>query len=189
MDMEQLKQDVAEGKVSLNRLVDLIVSQQKLIEKLQKQIAELQEKLDGKNPTERLDESYSEKSEEKRQGKRRKPRKSSRKGRISTAEKIVKAERTQKVYPVGIAPAQCKLSHTRVVWRFEKGRSVLIAYEVYRCGNCYGQPPGVLGRSEYGIEITISLPCAVHTVSTKIPGKKKSKAITAAWSMKSCVSC
>jgi uncharacterized coiled-coil protein SlyX len=170
MDMEQLKQDVAEGKVSLNRLVDLIVSQQKLIEKLQKQNAELQEKLDGKNPTERLDEPYSEKSEEKRQGKgkRRKPRKSSRKGRISTAEKIAKAERTQKVYPVGIAPAQCKLSHTRVVWRFEKGRSVLIAYEVYRCGNCYGQPPGVLGRSEYGIEITISLAYQIYCLGLSL---------------------
>ena len=143
MDVEQLKQDVAEGNVSLDRLVDLIVSQQKLIEKLQKQNAELQEKLDGKNPTERLDEPYSEKSEEKRQGKgkRRKPRKSSRKGRISTAEKIAKAERTQKVYPVGIAPAQCKLSHTRVVWRFEKGRSVLIAYECIAAGTATANHP------------------------------------------------
>ena len=67
MDVEQLKQDVAEGKVSLDRLVDLIVSQQKLIEKLQEQITELQEKLASKNPTERLDEQYSEKAEEKRQ--------------------------------------------------------------------------------------------------------------------------
>ncbi len=48
MDVEQLKQDVAEGNVSLDRLVDLIASQQKLIEKLQKQVAGLQEKIDGK---------------------------------------------------------------------------------------------------------------------------------------------
>jgi uncharacterized coiled-coil protein SlyX len=60
MDVEQLKQDVADGNVSLDRLVDLIASQQKLIEKLQNQAADLQEKLDGKNPTERLDEQYSQ---------------------------------------------------------------------------------------------------------------------------------
>jgi len=170
MDVEQLKQDVAEGNVSLDRLVDLIASQQKLIEKLQKQNAELQEKIDGKNPTERLDEQYSEKAEEKRQakGKKRKRPKPRRKGRISTAEKITKAERTEKVYPEGIDPEQCKLSHTRVVWRFENGRSVLIAYEVYRCGNSFGQPPGVLGRSEYGIEILISLAYQVYCLGLSL---------------------
>jgi transposase len=164
MDVEQLKQDVAEGNVSLDRLVDLIASQQKLIENLQEQVAELQEKIDGKNPTERLEEQYSEKAEEKRQakGKKRKRPKPRRKGRITTAEKIAQAERTEKVFPEGIDPEQCKLSHTRVAWRFDNGRSVLIAYEVYRYGNSFGQPPGVLGRSEYGIEILVSLAYQVY---------------------------
>jgi len=170
MDVEQLKQDVAEGNVSIDRLVDLIASQQKLIEKLQKQNAELQEKIDGKNPTERLDEQYSEKAEEKRQakGRKRKRPKPQRKGRISTAEKIAQAERTEKVYPAGIDPEQCKLSHTRVAWRFENGRSVLIAYEVYRCGNSFGQPLGVLGRGEYGIEILISLAYQVYCLGLSL---------------------
>jgi transposase len=159
MDVKQLKQDVAEDKVSLERLVDLIVSQQQLIKELQQKNDELQAKLDGKNPTERLDESYSEKAEEKRQakGKKPKPPKPRRKGRISTAEKIAKASRTEKVYPEGVDPEQCKFSHIRVAWRFENGQAVLIAYEVHRRGNNFGQPNGVLGRSEYGIEILISL--------------------------------
>jgi transposase len=170
MDVEQFKQDVTEGNVSLDRLADLIVSQQKLIDKLRKQNIELQEKIDSKNPTERLDEQYSEKAEEKRQtkGKKRKRPKPRRKGRISTAEKIAKAERTEKVFPAGIDPEQCKFSHTRVVWRFENGRSLLIAYEVYRCGNSFGQPPGVLGRSEYGIEILISLAYQVYCLGLSL---------------------
>ncbi len=170
MDVEQFKQDVTEGNVSLDRLVDLIVSQQKLIDKLRKQNIELQEKIDSKNPTERLDEQYSEKAEEKRQtkGKKRKRPKPRRKGRISTAEKIAKAERTEKVFPAGIDPEQCKFSHTRVVWRFENGRSLLIAYEVYRCGNSFGQPPGVLGRSEYGIEILVSLAYQVYCLGLSL---------------------
>jgi hypothetical protein len=164
VDVEQLKKDVADGNVSLDRLVDLIASQQKLIEKLQNQAADLQEKLDGKNPTERLDEQYSQRAEEKRQakGKKRKRPNPRRKGRITTAEKIAKAERTEPVYPKGFDPEQCKLSHTRVVWRFENGRAALIAYEVYRCGNSFGKPPGVLGRSEYGIEILVSLAYQVY---------------------------
>ena len=170
MDVDQLRQDVAEGRVSLDRLVDLIASQQKLIEKLQKQNAELQEKFDSKNPTQRLDEQYSEKAEEKRQakGQKRKRPKPLRRGRISTAEKIAQAERTEQVYPEGIDPEQCKLSHTRVVWRFENGRSVLIAYEVYRRGNSFGQLPGVLGRSEYGIEILISLAYQVYCLGLSL---------------------
>lgn len=163
MDVEQLRQDVADGNVSLDRLVDLIASQQRLIEKLQNQ-------LDGKNPTERLDEQYSEKAEEKRQaqGKKRKRPKPLRRGRVSTAEKIAKAERTEQVYPDGVDPEQCKLSHTRVAWRFENGRSVLIAYEVYRCGNRFGQLPCVLGRSEYGIEVLISLAYQVYCLGLSL---------------------
>ena len=170
MDMEQLKQDVAEGTVSLDRLLDLIASQQKLIEKLQKQCDELQEKLDSKNPTERLGEQYSEKAEERRRAKSKKRKRPTprRRGRISTAEKIAKAERTELVYPDDCDPQDCKLSHTRVAWRLEDGRAVLVAYEIYRQGNCYGQPPGVPGRGEFGMEILIALAYQVYTLGLSL---------------------
>jgi len=57
-----------------------------------------------------------------------------RRGRVSTADKIKLAGRTEKVYPEGVAADQCKLSHTRVVWRLEEGPAVLVAYEIYRVG-------------------------------------------------------
>jgi len=42
----------------------------------------------------------------------------------------------------------CKLSHTRPVWRLENGQAVLVAYEIYRGpGNQYGTIPAVLGRT------------------------------------------
>jgi hypothetical protein len=75
MDVEQLRQDVADGAVGLDRMVELIASQQKLIASQQKQIQQLQaeaetlQKLLGKNPTERLDEAYSERAEAERQAK------------------------------------------------------------------------------------------------------------------------
>jgi len=178
MDVEQLRQDVAEGTVDVDRLVDLIASQQKLIQQLQAQIEKLQAQIEKlkeqieKNPTERLDEPYSEKAEEKRQadaqGKPKKRKKPKRKGRLTTAEKIAKAARTEKVYPDGCDPLVCKLSHTRVAWRLEDGRAVLVAYEIYRRGNDFGQPAGIPGKGEFGMEILIALAYQVYTLGLSL---------------------
>ena len=171
MDVDQLRQDVAEGTVELDRLVELIASQQKIIQQQQEQIEELKEQI-KKNPTERLDEAYSEKAEEKRQadasGKPKKRKTPKRRGRLSTSKKIARAARTQKVYPDDCDPQDCKLSHTRVAWRLEDGRAVLIAYEIYRRGNSYGQPPGVPGRGEFGMEILIALSYQVYTLGLSL---------------------
>ena len=178
MDVDQLRQDVAEGTVQLDRLVELIASQQKLIQQLQEEIEKLNEDNEKlkeqckKNPTERLEESYSEKAEEKRQAKAKgtpKKRKiPKRSGRLSTAEKIARAARTEKVYPDDCDLQDCKFSHTRVAWRLEDGRAVLIAYEIYRRGNSYGQPSGVPGRGEFGMEILIALAYQVYTLGLSL---------------------
>ena len=52
--------------------------------------------------------------------------------RVTTAEKLKLAERIEKVFPRDVAARDCKLSHTRPVWRLENGRAVLVAYEVSR---------------------------------------------------------
>ena len=44
MDVDQLRQDVAEGRIDLDRLIDLVVSQQKLIGRLQ----DLEEEIIGR---------------------------------------------------------------------------------------------------------------------------------------------
>lgn len=60
---------------------------------------------------------------------------------------------------------ECRLSHTRPVWRLENGRAVRVAYEVYRGPkNQYGQIPGVLGRGEFGIEVIIAIAYQVYLV-------------------------
>jgi len=171
MDVDQLRQDVAAGTVELDRLVDLIASQQKLIEHQQEEIEKLKEQI-KKNPTARLEEAYSEKAEEQRQaeatGKPKGRNVPKRRGRLSTAEKIARAARTEKVYPDDCDPQNCKLSHTRVAWRLEDGRAVLIAYEIHRRGNSYGQPPGVPGRGEFGMEILIALAYQVYTLGLSL---------------------
>ena len=178
MDVDQLRQDVAQGTVELDRLVDLVASQQKLIRQQQVQIEQLKAEIEelkkqvGKNPTKRLDEAYSEKAEADRkakaEGKPKQRNKPKRQGRITTAEKIARAAWTEQVYPEDCDPQNCKLSHTRVAWRLEDGRAVLVAYEIYRCGNNFGQPPGVPGRGEFGMEILIALAYQVYVLGLSL---------------------
>ena len=60
---------------------------------------------------------------------------------------------------------ECHLSHTRPVWRLESGRAVLVAYHIYRGPNDrYGKIPGVLGRSEFSLEIMLAIAHLVYVV-------------------------
>ncbi|MBM3272332.1 hypothetical protein FJY94_03620 [Candidatus Kaiserbacteria bacterium] len=58
--------------------------------------------------------------------KRKRPGRGVRCGRLRTADKIALAQRTEQVFPDGIAREQCVLSHTRPVWRLENGQAVLV---------------------------------------------------------------
>ena len=109
MDVEQLKDDVREGRIDADRLVDLVVSSQRqlqetsqLLDRANQRIAELEQKLGGQ-ATVKLDKSFSVREEEKRQAKRgkkqRRPKRPKRRGRVTTQDKIARAARTEKVYP------------------------------------------------------------------------------------------
>jgi transposase len=166
--IDKLKQDAREGRIGAEVLIDLIADLCRKLEAANKRIEEL-EKERGGRPTAKLDEPFSTRAEEQRQearGKKKRQRKpKGRRGRVSTDDKIAQAERTESVFPEGVPPDACYLSHVRPVWRLENGRAVLIAYQVYRGpGNRYGQIPGVLGRSEYGLEIVTEIAYLVYIV-------------------------
>ena len=176
---KQLQRDFQEGRVDLPRLFFLLsdslrqlqeaqtqlqVSQAQLQETQQQlktaenRIEELEEKLGG-SPTPRIEQPYSLRAEEKRQqakdGKKKNKSKGGRRRHDDNAHLVA---RTEPVYPEGVPPEDCKLSHVRQVWRWENGRSVLVAYEVYRGPkNQYGKIPGVVGRCGFGWEIIIAV--------------------------------
>jgi transposase len=163
---EQLKDELRQGRIDADRLVDLIVSVQRELQAAKQRIAEL-EKLLGSPTTAKVDEPYSLRAEEKRQEargkKKRKPKRHGRRGRFNTVDKIALAERTEEVFPNGPPKSECQWSHTRPVWRLENGRAVLIAYRIYRGpNNQYGKIPGVLGRSEFGMEIVVTLAYLIY---------------------------
>lgn len=169
MDVEQFREDVRRGRIAPERLVDLIVKLRSELRRAQERIAELEKKL-GSSPTEKVEQPFSLQAEEKRQRargkvKQSKKHKPTRRGRMTTADKVALATRTRKVFPQGVPRASCVLSHTRPVWRLEKGRAVLVAYEVYRGPKSrYGVIPGVLGRSEFGLEIVVAIAFQVYAI-------------------------
>jgi len=168
---DQLKQDVRQGRIDVDRLIDIIISLQRQLEAAQQRIAELEKKQNGSggSAAAKVEEAYSLRAEEKRQQQRQpdkaKLSRRGRRGRLSSADKIKLAERTEKVFPAGVAAQDCQLSHLRPVWRLEDGRAVLIAYAIYRGPkNQYGQIAGVLGRSEFGLEIVVEIAYFVYVI-------------------------
>lgn len=186
--IETLRQEVQEGRISADRLVDLLGCQQRLLQTTQQQlqttqqqlqsandrIEVLEKKLGGQSPTAKLHEPFSVRSEEQRQEARGKKQKDKRKrkgrrGRIKTQDKIAQAKRSERVFPEGVAPEKCRLSHVRTVWRLENRQAVLIAYEIYRSPNKqYGKIPGVLGRGEFGLEIITEIASLVYSVGLSL---------------------
>jgi transposase len=164
--IEALKQDLKAGRISAERLVDLVADLCRKLEAANRRIEDLEKQCGG--PA-KVDEPFSTRAEEQRQearGKKRRRRKpKGRRGRVSTDDKVAQAERTEAVFPEGVPPDACRPSHVRPVWRLENGRAVLVAYQIYRGpGNRYGQIPGVLGRSEYGLEIVTEIAYLVYIV-------------------------
>jgi hypothetical protein len=111
----------------------LVVTLQRELQAAQQELDEARRRIAalarqrGGAPTAQVSQPFSLRAEEQRQearGKRRrKRRRRSRGGRISTAEEIAQAVRTEKVFPTGVPRADCWLSHTRPVWRLEHGQA------------------------------------------------------------------
>lgn len=180
--MEQFRQDARLGRVDVDRLIEVNETLQRQLDaalrelKAAKQcIEELKQKIGGPNPpaagSAKIAEPYSMQAEEKRQQERannnppKLSRKARRRGRLTTDDKIKLAQRTEAVFPEGVPEADCWLSHTRVVWRLEDGRAILVAYQIYRGPkNQYGSIPGVLGRGEFGLEVVVQVAYMVYIV-------------------------
>jgi transposase len=172
--IDQLKEDVRQGHVDVDRLIDVIVTLQRQLESTRQQLqaARLRiEELEKKNggPTAKTVEAFSVRAEEKRQEKRGRNKlklsKKGRRGRLSSSDKLRLAEHTEKCLPDGVPEEACRFSHARPVWQLQDGRAVLIRYDIYRGpGNRYGKIPGVLGRSEFSLEIMVQIAYFVYVI-------------------------
>ena len=118
---EQLKQDVRDGRIDIAHLIDVIVTLQRQLEAAKQRIEELEKNAGGPTPpaVAKVDAPFSMRAEEKRQKKRgqnkHKLSKKGRRGRLTSADKLKLAERTEPCFPQGLSRNDCQLSHTRPV--------------------------------------------------------------------------
>lgn len=162
-----------------SQLLDLVRELQAEVAKLRAENESLREEnqqlrdrideLEKKNPTPRVDEAYSVSAEEKRRERnsRKKKRKqqSKRRGRRTTDEKVDLADSMVILHPEEFEFAQCHFVRQRVVWRIRDGRAVRVVYEIYHGPN-NEKPnlPGVFPRSEFGMEIHVTVAFLVSII-------------------------
>jgi transposase len=180
IDVKQLRRDALDGRVSVELLLDVVDKQQQTIQGLQRDKRLLQEKLAQYEPEVRREGSasklsaetptpaYSLDAEEKRRRARKRRRKKS-PGRKPTALKFADAQRTEDIYPDGVAHKDCQLVRERAVWRLEDGRAVRIGYRIFATsGGCEPRIPGVTPRCEWGIEILVVLAFLVYIIGISL---------------------
>ncbi len=170
--------DGAGQQPSYADLAALVVQLQATVARLTKRIDDLEAEnaklaaenaeLRKKNPTKRLDKSYSMTAEEKRRqeaeqkksgtanrhGSHGDKQSSERRGRIPNQDKIDRADLHELVLPEGFNITRCKPRYDRPVWRIRNGKATLVVYEIWRGPNGeLGDIEGVLPQSEFGLEI------------------------------------
>ena len=179
MDIKKARKAFEQGdSVDVGALLDFVERLLGLLEKSDARIAELERKIEKLSKSVRIEEPYSVASEEKRQQaadskKKRNARNKSLKnklGRKANDVKLKAAVRTEPVYPTGFAKGQCVVSHTRPVWRLEKNKAVIVAYEVWvhKPTKTYGKIPGVIGRSGYGLEFILAVAYQVYSLGLSL---------------------
>ena len=79
-------------------------------------------------------------------------------GRRPSSDKQAFVSDTEKVYPEGVAAADCILVRTQCAWRLVEGQAVYICYEIFDRPDCSQAPlPAGLrnSRSEFGLELIL----------------------------------
>lgn len=156
----------------IGELLETVRRQAEEIQRLNARIAELeavlgqrQEANASKPP--RFSGNYSLGEQEKQRSVRRKKKSP---GRRPNSEKVSQVQRTQNVYPEGVPPEDCCFHRDRFVWRLENGRAVFVRYRLHRENGTHhvAKLPDVLPRSEYGLEIGITLAYLVYSLNLSI---------------------
>lgn len=167
------------GKKELHRrdqrigeLLETVRRQAEEIQRLNGRIAELeavlgQRKEANASKPPRFSGNYSLGAQDKQRSRRRKKKSP---GRRPNSEKVSQVQRTQNVYPEGVLPEGCCFHRDRLVWRLENGRAVFVRYRLHRESGTHhvAKLPDVLPRSEYGLEIGITLAYLVYSLNLSI---------------------
>jgi transposase len=179
MNAHEARMEFEAGRLPVERLLDLLERQERLIQHLHAEVERLEQRLaqyepavhsqgtprdrDGPTPS----ACYSLEAEQRRRRRGRRRKKSS--GRRPTELKFAQAQHLEDVYPDNVPRADCQVLRERAVWRLRDNRAVLIGYRLFgRPGGPEPAIPGVTPRCEYGIEILVVLAFLVYVIGLSL---------------------
>ena len=170
--MRDLEKEIRERDQRIDDLLEIVRRQAEEIERLKARIAELEVTLGQRKDANaskppKFSGNYSLGQQEKQRSRRRKKKSP---GRRPNSLKLSQVQRTQNVYPEGVLPERCSFCRDRFVWRLEDGRAVFVCYRLHREKGTRNVAtlPDVLPRSEYGLEIAITLAYLVYSLNLSI---------------------
>ena len=175
LDLGQIFSDARSGKLSVERLLDIIEKLQQTIRRLEADKRRLTQRLAQYEPEatpavanpSTPNASYSVDAENQRRGGGRRRKKSP--GRTPTELKFAEAEHVEDIYPDGVRHADCQLVRERAVWRLIDGKAVRVGYRIFAGPD--GKEPriaGVTPRCEYGLEILVVLAFLVYLIGISL---------------------
>ncbi len=170
--MRDLEKELRERDRRIDDLLEIVRRQAEEIERLKARIDELETALglrkeaNASKPPKFSGDYSLGRQEKQRSGRRRKKSP----GRRPNSEKLSQVDRTQDVYPENVPPGRCRFRRDRFVWRLEDGRAVFVHYRLHREKGTHNVAalPDVLPRSEYGLEIAITLAYLVYSLNLSI---------------------
>ena len=170
--MRDLEKELRERDQRIDDLLEVVRQQEEEIQQLKRRITELeavvnQRKEANASKPPKFSGNYSLSRQDKQRSGRRKKKSP---GRRPNSLKLPQVQRTQDVYPDGVPPERCRVSRDRFVWRLEDGRAVFVRYRLHRENGTHNVAalPDVLPRSEYGLEIAITLAYLVYSLNLSI---------------------
>ena len=170
--MRDLEKELRERDQRIDDLLKVVRRQAEETGRLKARIAELEAVLDRRKDANaskppKFSGNYSLSQQEKQRSGRRKKKSP---GRRPNASKLPQVQHTQDVFPDGVPPERCRFCRDRFVWRLEDGRAVFVLYRLHRENGTHNVAtlPDVLPRSEYGLEIGITLAYLVYSLNLSI---------------------
>lgn len=90
-------------------------------------------------------------------------------GRTPKEKKLGSVQEESHVYPEGVAPDTCIISHTRYVTHLKDGKKHVVLYHIHKTPWSEApRLPGVMPRGEYGMEVAVILAFLVYFIQISI---------------------
>lgn len=160
-----LRVELAKAQALNAKMQEQVTELTEQVRKLTAAFDEQAERKKSKKPE--FPQNYSLSEQEKKQASRRRKKSP---GRTPNDEKWAKVTETEDCFPDGVSPEDCSDVRSRFAWRLQDGKAEFVEYRLHKenwTANI-SLLSDILPRSEYGLEIAVTLGYLVYRLGLSI---------------------